>query len=150
MLFPILAFAAALALPQETAPPPPPPAPGAEAAVTAALEELRKAELVLDAAVLEQGMAASFTIIEEAGRISGSFGYLEPIRRLRERGGEVKELRFDQVLVRVYGGSAVATYRFVKSWVEGGTRHRAQGWSSDVFELRDDGAWILVLRHRDR
>lgn len=115
-----------------------------------ALEELRKGELFLDAAALERGMAASFTVIEDASRVSGSFAYLEPIRRLRERGVEVKELRFEQILVRVYGGSAVATYRYAKTWLEGGVRHREQGWSSDVFELRDDGAWLLILRHRDR
>ena len=56
----------------------------------------------------------------------------------------------EQILVRVYGGSAVATYRYAKTWLEGGVRHREQGWSSDVFELRDDGAWLLILRHRDR
>jgi hypothetical protein len=122
--------------------------PGAEAFVMSTLEELRKGELFLDAGALDQGLAASFTIIEDGSRVSGSFAYLEPIRRLRERGGQVKELRFEQTLVRVYGGSAVATYRYTKSWNEAGVRHREQGWSSDVFELRDDGAWLLVLRHR--
>ena len=145
-----LALAAALASPQDTAPPAPRQAPGPETVVLSALEELRKGELFLDAAALERGMASSFTVIEEAARISGLFAYLEPVRRLRERGAEVKELRFDQLLVRVYGGSAVATYRYSKTWVEGGARHREQGWSSDVFELRDDGAWLLILRHRDR
>jgi Domain of unknown function (DUF4440) len=148
----VVFLAAALALPQAAVPqsPEPAPAPGAEAVVMSALEELRKGELLLDAAALERGMAASFTVIEDTSRVSGSFAYLEPIRRLRERGGEVKELRFDQILIRVYGGSAVATYRYAKTWVEGGVRHREQGWSSDVFELRDDGAWFLILRHRDR
>ena len=145
-----VSLAAALALPQAAVPPSPEPAPGAEAVMMSALEELRKGELFLDAAALERGMAASFTVIEDASRVSGSFAYLEPIRRLRERGVEVKELRFEQILVRVYGGSAVATYRYAKTWLEGGVRHREQGWSSDVFELRDDGAWLLILRHRDR
>ncbi len=125
-------------------------APGPEAAVATTLEELRKGELFLDAAAIEPYLAASFTLIEGGARYSGSFAYLEPIRRLRERGGEVKELRFEQTLVRVFGASAVVTYRFTKSWREGGARHREQGWSSDVFELRDDGAWILVHRHRGK
>ena len=146
----LLCAAATLALVQDATPPTSIVAPGAEAVVMSTLEELRKGELFLDANQLEQGVAASFTLIEEGTRISGSFAYLEPIRRLRERGGEVKDLRFEQTLVRVYGGSAVATYRYTKSWNEAGARHREQGWSSDVFELRDDGAWLLVLRHRGR
>ena len=152
----VCSAAAVLALFQDAAPPTPVAAPGAEAMVMSTLEDLRKGELFLDASALEQGLAASFTLIlpkprmSELSPISGSFAYLEPIRRLRERGGEVKELRFEQTLVRVYGGSAVATYRYTKSWNETGVHHREQGWSSDVFELRDDGAWLLVLRHRGK
>jgi hypothetical protein len=139
----VCSAAAVLALFQDAAPPTPVAAPGAEAMVMSTLEDLRKGELFLDASALEQGLAASFTLIEGGSRISGSFAYLEPIRRLRER-------RFEQTLVRVYGGSAVATYRYTKSWNETGVHHREQGWSSDVFELRDDGAWLLVLRHRGK
>ena len=146
----ICSAAAALALAHDAAPRTPVAAPGAETVVTSTLEELRKGELFLDASALERGLAASFTVIEEGSRISGSFAYLEPIRRLRERGVEVMELRFEQTLVRVYGGSAVATYRYAKTWNEGGVRHREQGWSSDVFELREDGVWLLILRHRGR
>ncbi len=140
----------ALALLQTRASAPTTGAPVPEAAVAATLEDLRKGELFLDAGALEPIVAASFTVIEGGDRLSGSFAFLEPIRRMRERGGEVKELRFEQTLVQVFGASAVATYRFVKVWRDGGVRHRAQGWSSDVFELRDDGAWILVHRHRGR
>jgi hypothetical protein len=121
-----------------------------EVAVSSALEELRKGELLLDADSLADRLAASFTVIEGGYRVSGSFAYLEPIRRLRERGGQVKELRFEQVVVRVYGASAIASYRYVKSWKDAGTAHREEGWSSDVFELRDDGAWIIVHRHRGK
>lgn len=122
----------------------------AEGAVAATLEELRKGELFLDADAISPHLAASFTLIDGGTRVSGSFAFLEPIRRLREQRAEVKELRFDQTLVRVFGASAVATYRYVKTWREGGARRHEEGWSSDVFELRDDGEWILVLRHRAR
>ncbi len=142
--------AVAAALFQAHAAPPPAPAPGAEAAVMVTLEDLRKGELLLDAGALEPLLAASFTLIEDDARISGMFAYLEPIRRERERGAQVRELRFEETLVRVYGGSAVATYRYTKSWTEAGVRHREQGWSSDVFERREDGAWLLILRHRAR
>ncbi len=121
-----------------------------EFAVAATLEELRKGEMMLDADAIEPNVAASFTVIEGGDRVSGSFAYLEPIRRLRERAAEVKELRFESVLVRVYGASAVASYRFTKRWKQGGAIHLEQGWSSDVFELRDDGRWILVHRQRSR
>jgi hypothetical protein len=121
-----------------------------EAAVSAALEEVRKGELFLDADTLADSIAASFTLIENGSRISGSFAYLEPIRRMRERGGKVKGLRFYDVAVRVYGASAVASYRYSKSWSDGSALHHAHGWSTDVFELRDDGAWILVHRQRSR
>ena len=124
--------------------------PSPDAAVSGVLEELRKGELVLDADALSPYLAASFTMVESGGRVSGSFAYLEPIRRLRERGAEVKELRFEQSLIRVYGASAVATYHYRKTWTEAGARHHEEGWSSDVFELRDDGAWILIHRHRGR
>jgi hypothetical protein len=146
----ILALALALALlamPQET------PATGGappELAVRSTLEELRKGELFLDAFALEPQLAASLTIIEGGGRYSGSFAFLEPMRRARERGATVKELAFNEIVIRVYGASAVATYRYRKTSVDGGARHGEEGWSSDVFELRDDGAWILVLRHRAR
>jgi len=121
-----------------------------EAVVSATLQELRKGELFLDVDTLADRIAASFTVIEGGYRVSGSFAYLEPIRRLRERGGQVKELRFEQVVVRVYGASAIASYRYVKSWKDSGVRHTEEGWSSDVFELRDDGAWILVHRQRGK
>jgi hypothetical protein len=119
-----------------------------DATVNMTLEELRKGELVLDASTLDAMIAASFTIIEDDSRVSGAFAFLEPIRRMRERGAVVRELRFDMVNVRVFGGSAVATYRYRKTWKDQGNVHHQEGWASDVFEHRDDGAWILVLRHR--
>jgi hypothetical protein len=121
-----------------------------EVAVSAALEELRKGELFLDADSLTDRVAASFTVIEGGYRVSGSFAYLEPIRRLRERGAQVRELRFEQLVVRVYGASAIASYRYVKNWKDAGARHTEEGWSSDIFELRDDGAWIMVHRQRGK
>jgi hypothetical protein len=137
---------AALALAQAA----PPPKAYPEVAVSATLEELRKGELMLDADALAPHIAASLTVIEGGDRISGSFAFLEPIRRLRERSVEVRELRFDHLVVRVYGASAITSYRYTKVWNESGARHRQEGWSSDVFELRDDGAWILVHRQRSR
>jgi hypothetical protein len=122
--------------------------PSPEGVVAGVLEELRKAELVLDTDALSTHLAYSFTVVGRDGRIAGSFAYLEPLRRLRERGGVVKELRFETAVVRAYGASAVASYELRKSWVDQGARHRQDGWSSDVFERRDDGAWVLVHRHR--
>ena len=148
MLALLVAVPLAAALAQQA--PGKPPLPSPEAAVSTALEELRKGELFLDADSIADSIAASFTVIEGGARIAGSFAYLEPIRRMRERGAKVGELRFDDVAVRVYGASAVASYRFVKSWVDRGQRHREQGWSTDVFELREDGRWIIVHRHRSR
>ncbi len=121
-----------------------------EGSVAAAVEELRKGELFLDADALSPYIAASFTYIEGGVRISGSFAYLEPIRRLRERTAKVTELRFEQMAVRVYGASAVASYRYTKTLLDGGRRRSERGWSTDVFELRDDGQWIMVHRHRCR
>ena len=120
----------------------------AEAAVSVLLEDLRKAELFLAADEMAPMVAQSLTVVEDGTRLGGSFAYLEPMRRLRSRKGKVSELRFDDVIVRVYGASAVATYRFTKQWVDGGARKQTSGWSSDVFERRDDGAWLLVHRHR--
>ena len=122
--------------------------PSPEAVVTGVLEELRKAELVLDTDALSACLAFSFTVVDHEGRVSGSFAYLEPQRRLRERGGVVRELRYDMAVVHVFGASAVASYELHKSWVDQGVRRRQDGWSSDVFEKRDDGAWLLVHRHR--
>ncbi|HPW55613.1 MAG: nuclear transport factor 2 family protein [Thermoanaerobaculaceae bacterium] len=119
-----------------------------ENAVVRALEELRKGELMLDASALEEMVAASLTVIEEGMRVSGSFAYVEPLRRMRERGSVVKELLFQQPFVRIYGGSAIATYRYLKTWVDEGVKSQEQGWCTDVFERRTDGAWILVMRHR--
>ena len=126
------------------------PAEVAEVVVAAALEDLRKGELLLDADGLEPAIARSFTTVERGSRLSGSFAYLEPMRRLRARDGEVSELRFEEVVIRVYGASAVASYRYRKVVKDAGARSREEGWSSDVFELRDDGAWILVHRHRSK
>lgn len=120
-----------------------------EVAVNAVVEELRKGELMLDADALAPWVANSFTSLDGSGRISGAFAFLEPIRRARERGDTVKELRFDQLIIRAYGASAVATYRFRKRFKEAGAARLAEGWCTDVFELRDDGAWILVHRHRN-
>jgi len=119
-----------------------------EAAVGALVEDLRKAELVLDTDSLESFLAYSFTVLEDGTRLSGSFAYLEPLRRLKGRRGTVKELRYEQLAIRVYGASAVASYIYRKTWVDEGVRRQRQGWCSDVFEKRDDGLWLLVHRHR--
>ena len=138
-----------VASPQAAVPPAAAPPDGtSEAAVTVLLEDLRKAELFLAADEMAPVVAQSLTVVEAGGRLAGSFAYLEPMRRMRARKGQVNELRFEDVIVRVYGASAVATYRFTKKWVDGGARKQAAGWSSDVFERRDDGAWLLVHRHR--
>ena len=120
----------------------------AEVTVAAVIEELRKGELMLDADALAPSVANSFTLLEGGSRVSGAFAFLEPIRRARERGDVVRELRFDQLIVRAYGASAVATYRFRKRWKEAGAPRLAEGWCTDVFERRDDGAWVLIHRHR--
>jgi hypothetical protein len=147
-----LAAALLLALPPADAPSgtTSEPAEVAEVVVAAALEDLRKGELLLDADGLDPAIARSFTLVERGSRVSGSFAYLEPIRRMRARDGEVSELRFEEVVIRVYGASAVASYRYRKVVKDAGARAREEGWSSDVFELRDDGAWILVHRHRSK
>lgn len=121
--------------------------PAPEAAVTSALEDLRKAELMLDADAMDPVIAASFVLIEDEIRLQGSFAYLEPIRRLRERGGEVRELRFEETEIKVLGVAAVASYRWAKVWRGDGARHRESGWCTDVFVLRDD-VWVLATRHR--
>lgn len=149
MTLAILAAAMLLSGPQqEPLAAAPPQVDVADGVVAGLVEDLRKAELVLDADELADRLAYSFTLVDRDGRVSGSFAYLEPMRRLRERGGQVKELRFDTLMVRAYGSSAVATYELHMSWVDGGVRHRSDGWSTDVFEKRDDGAWVLVHRHR--
>lgn len=119
-----------------------------ETGVSRTMEELRKAELMLDALSLEEMVAASLTVIEDGMRVSGSFAYLEPIRRMRERGSAVKALELDQLFVRIYGGSAIVTYRYAKRWSDQGARRQDKGWGTDVFERRTDGVWILVMRHR--
>ncbi len=129
-------------------PPAVPPTPAAEPRVAAALEEIRKAELFLDADALADQLAASFTLVENGTRVSGAFAFVEPVRRLRERDVRVTELTYDQVTIKVYGGSAIASYAYTRAWRDRRGRHRERGWSSDVFELRDDGRWIMVHRHR--
>lgn len=126
----------------------PSPTPEPERLITVTLEDLRKAEQFLDAEAMRQLIAASFTCVEDDARLGGAFAFLEPLRRQRERGVVVHELTFNDVVVRVYGASAIASYTFVKAWREEGRRQQRRGWSSDVFERRDDGAWILVHRHR--
>jgi ketosteroid isomerase-like protein len=144
-----LALLATLMLAAAPAPQRPSPADeNPEAVVASAVEDLRKAELVLDADELASRLAYSFTLVDKEGRVSGSFAYLEPMRRLKERGGEVKELRFELLMIHAYGASAVASYEVHLTWTDGGARRRTVGWATDVFERRDDGAWILVHRHR--
>jgi ketosteroid isomerase-like protein len=121
-----------------------------EVGATVALEELRKAELMLDGEAFEPYLAASFTLVDQQTRLSGSFAYLEPIRRQRERGDTVKELRFETPMVHVFGTAAIISYHYVKTFTEAGGRRHEEGWSTDVFTRRDDGTWMLVHRHRGR
>ena len=131
---------------------PPSPAPSTqpvpEAVVGAVAEQLRVAELLLDADAFSPHLAHSFTFIEDGARVSGSFAYLEAMRRLRERKGVVKTLDWNDRRVAVFGASAVVTYRLDKTWMDRGERHRQRGWCTDVYERRDDGAWLLIHRHR--
>lgn len=119
-----------------------------ERLIAIVLEDVRKAEQFLDAQAMSDLIAASFTSVEDGARLGGAFAFLEPLRRDRERGVVVHELSLADVIVRVYGASAIASYTYRKVWRDGSRRHQRRGWSSDVFELRDDGAWILVHRHR--
>lgn len=150
------AFLALAALQQtETLPDPTPGAEQAaqlpaEARVRALLEDLREAELLLDADAMAPFLAHSFAFIDNEGRVAGRFAYLESVRRGRERGDTVRELNFDRLQVEVFGASAVASYHFRKRSREEGAARLREGWCTDVFELRDDGAWILVHRHRSR
>lgn len=130
--------------------PQPSPTPEPERLIAVALEDARKAEQFLDAEAMRELIAASFTSVEEGARLGGAFAFLEPLRRERSRGVVVHELAFEDVIITVYGASAIASYTYVKGWRDGGRRHHSRGWSSDVFERRDDGAWILVHRHRSR
>ncbi len=138
-----------LALLQADVPPDSPPAPPSpDIAVSVTLEEMRKAELFLDAGALEPYVAASVTILEGGFRLSGSFAYLEGMRRLKERGGKVQTLSFTEILPRLFGNAAVVTYKFEKVWVDQGVRHRDSGWCTDVLVNRDGSGWTLVERHR--
>ena len=119
-----------------------------EAVVGAVAEQLRMAEMLLDADAFSLHLAHSFTFIEDGARIAGAFAYLELIRHLRARKAEVKTLTWTDRRVDVFGASAVVTYRLDEVWVDRGTRHRRTGWCTDVYERRDDGAWLLVHRHR--
>lgn len=128
--------------------PQPAPAMEPERRIALVLEEARKAEQFLDADTMAQILAASFASIEDGARLGGSFAFLEPLRRARAGGVVVHHLSFDELTIQVFGASAIASYTYAKKWRESGKIHQRRGWSSDVFELRDDGAWILVHRHR--
>lgn len=156
-MIPLAPLLALCLLPQATPPPPEAAVEGmaadttpAEVIVSAIVEDLRKGELLLDADALAMYTAHSFCYVAGDSRLFGQFAYLEPIRRARDRGDTVRELLFDRLQIQVFGASAVATYHFSKRWKERGSTHTAEGWSSDVFERRDDGAWLLVHRHRSR
>lgn len=126
----------------------PPQEVGAEVHVVQVLEELRKGELFFDAEYLRPLVAYSLTVVNGCQRIAGQFAFLEPFRRLKAAGAVVQRLIFRDISVRVYGASAIATY-FYERQIKGGPHPgRESGFSTDVFEKRDDGAWILVHRHR--
>lgn len=130
------------------APPTPPQEVGAEVHVAQVLEEMRKGELLLDAEYLKPLVAYSLTVVNGCQRIAGQFAFLEPFRRLKAAGAVVQRLIFRDISIRVYGASAVVTY-FYERQVKGGPHPgKENGFSTDVFEKRDDGAWILVHRHR--
>lgn len=119
-----------------------------EAQVLQTLEELRKGEMFLDADHLEPLVAYSMTLVEGCRRVSGRAAFLEPLRSLRAAGSVVTRLLFQDVQARVYGASAVVTYRFVRQVKGGPEAGKSEGFSTDVFEKREDGLWILVHRHR--
>ncbi len=127
---------------------PTPPELPPEAHVLQTLEELRKGEMFLDANHLQPWVAYSMTLVEGCHRVSGRAAFLEPLRSLRAAGSVVTRLLFQDVNVRIYGASAVVTYRFVRQLKGGPEAGKSEGFSTDVFEKRDDGLWILVHRHR--
>ncbi|BCW93342.1 MAG: nuclear transport factor 2 family protein [Acidobacteriota bacterium] len=140
----LLLLLATLQAPTPETPPEVPP----EAQVLQTLEELRKGEMFLDADHLEPLVAYSMTLVEGCRRLSGRAAFLEPLRSLREAGAVVTRLLFQEVNARVYGASAVVTYRFVRQVKGGPEAGKSEGFSTDVFEKREDGVWILVHRHR--
>ena len=146
MLVASLLLAAAPAVVPAASTPAPQPVP--EAVVGAVAEQLRMAEMLLDADAFAPHLAHSFTFIEDGARVAGAFAYLEGMRRLRSRKGQIKTLEWNERHVAVFGASAVVTYRLDEIWVDHGERHRRRGWCTDVYERRDDGAWMLIHRHR--
>lgn len=119
-----------------------------EAQVLETLEELRKGEMLLDAEYLEPLVAYSMTLVEGCRRVSGRAALIEPLKSLRASGAVVTRLTFRDITARVYGASAVVTYRYVRQVKGGPEPGTSEGFATDVFERRDDGAWILVHRHR--
>ncbi|MGC8917607.1 MAG: nuclear transport factor 2 family protein [Thermoanaerobaculum sp.] len=124
------------------------PAAAPEAQVLETLEELRKGEMLLDAEYLEPLVAYSMTLVEGCRRVSGRAAFIEPFKSLRASGAVVTRLTFRDITARVYGASAVVTYRYVRQVKGGPQPGTSEGFATDVFEKREDGAWILVHRHR--
>ena len=108
-------------------------------------EELRQAEMRVDAEALDRFYADDIMVTAPVGLVVDK--PLIQVELERARAVRVEIFDKDDVKVRAYGETAVASYRLtVKGQHEGGIEISQQFRVTDVW-LRRAGTWQVVSRH---
>ena len=96
-----------------------------------------------DAALLDRLTSDDYTFVTPAGTIQTKAQRLAPMRSGQLHYGSA---RYDQIAVRVYGTTAVATARVV---VESrmGTTDTSGAFRATLVLARIDGRWLMVASH---
>src|SRR5262249_5634446 len=107
-------------------------------------EELRQAEMRVDAEALERFYSDDIMVTAPVGVVVAKPLVQEDLRRARTANVEIFDK--DDVKVRAYGETAVASYRLTVKGQHEGIEISQQFRVTDVW-LRREGLWQVVSRH---
>jgi hypothetical protein len=115
---------------------------GDEAAVTAAVETLRKGLLEPDKAKLEQVAAAQLSYGHSDGRVETKDEFITAVMTRKQ---VVKSLAFPELKVAVVGNAAVARHIYLSESERDGKATTTRIGALQVWQ-KQDGAWKLLAR----
>ena len=118
----------------------------AEQEVRAVLKQMIDADLKADASLLDRTTTEDYTITRDNGIVRNK---VETLQGIKDGGIKFDSFDVSDVLVRIYGETAVVTFHEIIKGTRGGTDFSGQFREVRVFVKRG-GAWRAVMAQRTR
>ncbi len=108
-------------------------------------EELRQAEMQLDIATLDRTYADDIMVTAPVGIVVDKSAVMAEVREAASK-AKLEACNKDDIKVRAYGDTAVASYRFTIKGKYEATDVSRQFQITDVW-MKREGQWQVVARH---